>query len=398
MRIEKDAFFDALVSISWESGRAFHRDRVLATRLNVWRDAFAQALAPQLLEKRAGDSFSLRLSSPMGERDEAEVYRVKRGDLRFPKAAGNPVPAPGRFYPRGILTNVPNVFPGNRAPFRVIDMDEGFLSADFNHPLAGIDLSLSVEIIEVRSRNQERGGSCRALDDLMETGPGMQARFRDLPTDFFTPGALSRADENPDGLFYEKPRMVQHLDATARERIEEFYAGLLRDGMDVLDLMASFDSHLPEAFSPASVAGLGLNAEELAANPRLSSRIVQDLNESPEIPLPGESLDAVLCTASVEYLSDPLAAFASVKRVLRPGGVFALTFSNRWFPPKAIRLWSETHEFERMGFVLELFLRSGGFTGLCTESLRGLPRPGDDKYADSLIFSDPLFCVWGVKE
>ena len=32
-----------------------------------------------------------------------------------------------------------------------------------------------------------------------------------------------------------------------------------------------------------------------------------------------------------------------------------MTFSDRWFPTKAIELWSELHPFERMGLVLDYF-------------------------------------------
>jgi SAM-dependent methyltransferase len=82
-------------------------------------------------------------------------------------------------------------------------------------------------------------------------------------------------------------------------------------------------------------------------------------------------------------------------RVLKPGGTAVMTFSNRWFPPKAIRIWKELHEFERMGLVLEYFIRSGRFKGLETLSMRGIPRPWDDRYFPQLRFSDPIYAVWG---
>ena len=52
---------------------------------------------------------------------------------------------------------------------------------------------------------------------------------------------------------------------------------------------------------------------------------------------------------------------AEVARVLKPDGRFIVTFSNRWFPPKAIRVWEMLHEYERIGLVLEYFLQSGAF-------------------------------------
>ena len=84
--------------------------------------------------------------------------------------------------------------------------------------------------------------------------------------------------------------------------------------------------------------------------------------------------------------------------MLKPDGRFIVTFSNRWFPPKAIRVWEMLHEYERIGLVLEYFLQSGAFGSLQTWSLRGLPRPADDKYADRLAASDPVYAVCGVRK
>ncbi len=95
-------------------------------------------------------------------------------------------------------------------------------------------------------------------------------------------------------------------------------------------------------------------------------------------------------------LNHPLAdRDEEVARVLSPGGRLVVSFSNRRFPPKVVRVWEDIHELERPGLVLEYFLRSGRFRNLETYSLRGLPRPGDDPYARQTPFSDPVFAVWG---
>jgi SAM-dependent methyltransferase len=190
---------------------------------------------------------------------------------------------------------------------------------------------------------------------------------------------------------------VQHIDDTAIEMIKNTYERFLKDDMDVLDLMSSWQSHLPQNLSLRRLVGLGLNDRELKKNSRLSEHVVQDLNLNPVLPFESNSFDAVVCTVSVEYLTNPLAIFEEVSRVLRPDGYFIVTFSNRWFPTKAIRVWGELHEFERMGMVLEYFLRSGGYKNLQTYSFRGLPRPHDDKYFPDLMYSDPVYAVWGQK-
>jgi len=104
----------------------------------------------------------------------------------------------------------------------------------------------------------------------------------------------------------------------------------------------------------------------------------------------------VICTASIEYLTYPLKIMTEVARVIKPGGKFVVTFSERCFPTKAITLWSQLHPFERMQLVLEYFRESGLFEDLNTYSKRGLPRPVDDKYFTENKMSDPVYAIWGT--
>ena len=164
--------------------------------------------------------------------------------------------------------------------------------------------------------------------------------------------------------------------------------------MQVLDLMSSYLSHLPTV-NDLEVIGLGMNRQELERNQQLSSWLVQDLNQHPQLPFAEHFFDAVICTSSIEYLVEPLAVVDEVARVLKPGAVFMLTFSDRWFPAKQIELWSEMHPFERQGLVLDYLVRSGRFEDLHTETIRGLPRPANDVHSRLRAQSDPVFAVWG---
>lgn len=180
--------------------------------------------------------------------------------------------------------------------------------------------------------------------------------------------------------------------------VRNTYGRFLTDGMQVLDLMSSWQSHIPANLHLDRLVGLGLNEDELKSNSQLSDFRGHDLNADSRLPFESNTFDAVVNTVSVEYLTDPLPVFREVSRILRPDGYFIVTFSNRWFPTKVIKIWQELHEFERMGLVLEYFLRAGGFKKLQTYSIRGLPRPHDDKYYPELLFSDPVYAVWGRKQ
>jgi hypothetical protein len=233
------------------------------------------------------------------------------------------------------------------------------------------------------------------VESCAERGPGLQGRDRDLRPELLRDAPFERLDANADGVFYTLARTLPHIDAAASEAIAGLHRRLLPEGGRILDLMSSWQSHLPGDREYASVVGLGMNAEELAQNPRLSERLVHDLNGQLPLPFGDGEFDAVICNLSVEYLTQPFAVFAEVARVLKPGGPFVTTFSNRWFPPKVIQLWTQLHEFERLGLVLDYFLESGRFAGLETWSLRGLPRPEGDKYAAQTALADPIYAVWG---
>ncbi len=85
---------------------------------------------------------------------------------------------------------------------------------------------------------------------------------------------------------------------------------------------------------------------------------------------------------------------AELGRILRPGGVLAVTISERWFPGKQIAPWKNMHPFERQGFVVGYFLAEPSFENIRTESIRGYPRPARDKYSLQTAWSDPLYMIW----
>ena len=125
--------------------------------------------------------------------------------------------------------------------------------------------------------------------------------------------------------------------------------------------MTSWVSHLPEAPALGRVAGLGMNAEELAANPRLTESCVQDLNALPRLPYADGSFDFVLNTVSVQYLTRPLEIFAEVGRILRPGGRSIVAMSHRCFPTKAIRAFHVLPPEGRYEVVSRYHALAGGF-------------------------------------
>lgn len=163
----------------------------------------------------------------------------------------------------------------------------------------------------------------------------------------------------------------------------------------VLDLMSSLHSNLAPDQRFGKLVGVGLNAQEMSANPQLTDHVVTDLNANPALPFADGVFDAAICTVSIDYLIRPVEVIREVGRTLSSGAPFAVTFSNRWFPPKVTRLWGELYPFERMGLVVRYFEEAGTFEDLETISIRGLPRPPDDPYGEFSDDSDPIFAVIG---
>jgi len=106
------------------------------------------------------------------------------------------------------------------------------------------------------------------------------------------------------------------------------------------------------------------------------------LNVDPTLTFDEASFDAVTCCVSVDYLTRPLEVFAEVARVLRPGGLFVCTFSNRCFPTKAIRGWLSTNDEGRCAIVSAYFELTDDFD----EPIVQLRNPG--------ARGDPLYAVW----
>ncbi len=214
-------------------------------------------------------------------------------------------------------------------------------------------------------------------------------------TGIYDSSDFQRDVEGSDLEFYKTPRTADHLDSLALSTVEDLFARVMPAEARILDLMSSHSSHLPENSAPASVTGLGLNMEELEANPALTERVIHDLNADPVLPFEEERFDCVLLTVSIQYVTKPIELFREAARVLSPGGLFIVVFSNRMFPPKAVKIWKETNESERNDMVRGFFARSDRFVIDGEFESKGKPRPEDDKYYDMGIPSDPIYAVWG---
>ncbi|WP_321416933.1 methyltransferase domain-containing protein [uncultured Desulfobacter sp.] len=384
-------------SLNWDSGDAHHTDTTYLPAIDFWRDFFPQKLEQAIKQMKAGENCRVDFSA-----GELVPGFFSRKIIEFHQngfdSSQSPFPVSaevGRFYPSGYAHKALNCFPQNVTPFRIIAMENEMITADSNHPLAQYPISVHARMLSRKIAGAERGGTCQDISEVItKDGPGMQRLCQNAYNISLGQSPLPRENNQPDSDFYSYPRMVPHLDSCAREHIRERYGKLLKPGNRILDLMSSWDSHLPDTLSDCHVKGLGMNAEELDANAKLDTRLVQDLNQTPKLPMDDNSFDAVICTASIEYLTRPVAVLQEVRRVLSPNGIFIISFSDRWFPGKQIAVWGQMHPFERLGLVLKMCMNAE-LSNLHTETIRGYPRPWDDPHIRERYTSDPVFAVWG---
>jgi SAM-dependent methyltransferase len=396
--IQEESIATLEFTLQWSSMHASHTDCFFANKVNFRKDILPDEIVTALIGKRAEELLNLSgmtgpLVQPYDPECEFGINNSQFNGRYFSPAITGP--HFGCFYPKGILRGLQDIFKGGTESFRCAGMDHNKILVDFNHPLSGENINLSVFIHDVRRKTGGPEGSCTDWMELITDGPGMQARLYGKPTDFFSDKPFLRADEHDDAIFHKESRLIPHIDKRAESIISGIYGNFLRDGMKALDLMSSWQSHIPGYIELDSLTGLGINDEEMSLNLQVNDRIVRDLNRTPSLPFSKGEFDAVVCTASVEYLTHPFEVFNDVSRILRPGGYFLITFSNRRGSPKVIGIWTELNEFERMGLVLEYFLQTGNFKNLATYSMRGLPRPVKDKYYRETPVSDPVYAVWG---
>lgn len=202
---------------------------------------------------------------------------------------------------------------------------------------------------------------------------------------------MQRYDESSDFIFYSQPRFVRHIDDDAIRALTEYYASVFppsgNDDVAILDVCSSWISHYPEGYAAGRISGLGMNEDELKKNPVLTDYVVRDLNENPELPYEDNTFDVVTNAVSVDYLTRPLEMMKEVRRVLKPGGLAIMSFSNRCFPTKAVSIWTATGDLDHIWIVGAYFHYAGGFEAPAAEDIS--PKPGK---------TDPMYVVFARKE
>ena len=391
------------LSIRYESNYGQHIDNLYIQKNNIRAviETLPAAIRNDLnaLGDETSKTYDYIRGKLFNNDDLVQTFAIATEDfIRHPGHNIDIEPRYGRFYPATLFNSEKLSITNRMIPIRIIDLRHQELLVNTSHPLCDYNTTLSIERFE--PQHDESLVTVPLLDaskipDFL-TGPGMQLRYDDRSTDFFSDDAFQRADETVDSDFYSQARHINHLDEAAQKQLKSVYNDLIPRYSDILDLMSSINSHIDERLESKKITGLGLNEEELAANPVLDEIFIHDINQQERLPFDDASFDIIACSLSIEYITQPSRLFDEVARVLRPGGRFIISFSNRWFPTKAVQVWNNLHDFERIGLVMEHFIGSAHFGDINTYSLRGIPRPTNDRH--NIPLSDPIYVVWADRE
>lgn len=192
----------------------------------------------------------------------------------------------------------------------------------------------------------------------------------------YTDADMGRLDPSDDSYFYDAPRFVTHIDDRAIESLTSYYRDEItkiyeekgQRKLDMLDLCSSWISHYPTELEETHyglTVGIGMNEEELASNNQLYMHYTQNLNINPSLSqFEDNSFDVITNVVSVDYLTKPKEIFEEMHRVLRPGGIALMSFSNRCFPSKAVAMWLQADDIERLTIVASYFHYSAEWSSI----------------------------------
>ena len=137
----------------------------------------------------------------------------------------------------------------------------------------------------------------------------------------------------------------------------------VRAGMRVLDLGCGEGRHTFEAYRRgAHVVAVDISAKDLATTRQWCSAI-ELAGEAPadatanavrgdlrHLPFPEASFDRIIASEVLEHIPDDTAAIAEIERVLKPGGLAAVTVP-RWWPERVCWALSDQYHANEGGHI-----------------------------------------------
>ena len=163
-------------------------------------------------------------------------------------------------------------------------------------------------------------------------------------------------------------------------------------GQRVLELGVGTGKNIPFYPAGAEVTATDISERMLERAARRAEKLRVSVHfeiaDAQQLSYASGSFDCVVATFLFCSVPDPGLGLAEARRVLKPGGVFVLTFSNRCFPNKAVSVWLSTTDQQHIELVTQYFEESGNWRGI--NSAQKFAKPPEKG-------GDPLYAVWAIK-
>lgn len=382
------------IDLIWEEDNVKHVENYFI-RPHMWLDAdtLPRNLYEWLEGKEVGDIFESTYSAgelfePYSSKNILPIKWISEEEKKFFKV--------GRFYPLETLKGREGKNSIEKPFFRCIEKRDDLFFADFNHPLSEKKCTLRAKIIKVVEQSDVKcgtGGICYDWLSEFGFGIGMQAKFKQIETDFYSENSFTVEDPDESGIFYESNSSIINIDLVLKNKIGEVLENIIGDNSKILDIMGRTTPYLR---NNPDITIIGLNKEVSTLNKKISSINNKNIFKDFRLPYYDNQFDIVICSFCFEYIPHPHEFVSEVKRVLKTDGSFVTIFTNRYFKPKSILLWSELNDFERLGYLQDIYKKTN-FKEVNTYTSRGYLRALSDPEAVIDRHSAPLFLIKGYK-
>jgi SAM-dependent methyltransferase len=139
---------------------------------------------------------------------------------------------------------------------------------------------------------------------------------------------------------YSSPVIQDHYLARQATRQAAFFLPHLHPGMTLLDCgcgPGAITLGLAEAVAPGQAVGVDREPSMVARAGALAeahqvAHVQFQVGDICALPFPAASFDAVFTCAVLEHLADPVQALREIGRILRPGGIVGVSYSD-WTEP-----------------------------------------------------------------
>ncbi len=393
-KINKDSRISLSIDLTWEENGIKHVENYFA-RPHMWLDAdtLPDNLYKWLPGKEVGEVFEFaygagELFSPYSSKNIIPIKWISEEEKKTFKV--------GRFYRIEALMGREGKNSIKKPLFRCIEKRDDLFFADFNHPLSEIKCTLTAKVMKIAQQPEVQfgtGGMCFDWISNIGNGIGMQGKFKQIDTDFYSANSFEVEDTEEGGIFYEKNSSIINVDVVLKNKISEVLENMIDDGSKILDIMGRTSPYLK---NNPDITIIGLNKEISSIDKKISSINNKNIVQDPRLPYYEDQFDFVICSFCFEYLPRPQEFVNEVNRILKPSGSFITIFTNRYFKPKSILLWSELNDFERLGYLQDNYKRTN-FKNIATYTSRGYLRALSDPEAVIDRQSAPLFLIKGTK-